>query len=246
MNRPSTPTLCALGAIAFVVACVAHEAVGHGGACLATGGTVTVLSSSLFRCTPPRVIVDAAGPLASLVTAAAAAWLAHVAGEGLLRVFFALLLAIAGFWIAGELVSSAVTNTDDLAFVLRALAHRHRGAWRVVMGLTGAALYVGVMRRAARSLPAGPPLAAAYVAAGIVACVSALFYRGAIVPALREAALESLGASAGLLYLALAPRRAVRDPRSSVAVPSSRVVIALGVPVVLLFWLTLGRGIVGR
>jgi hypothetical protein len=36
LERESTGsvlTLCALAAVAFVAACVAHEAIGHGGAC---------------------------------------------------------------------------------------------------------------------------------------------------------------------------------------------------------------------
>jgi hypothetical protein len=244
MMQPSTPTLCALAAVAFVVACVAHEAVGHGGACLATGGTIVVLSSSLFRCAPPRVLVDAAGPLASLVTAAAAASVARAGGDGLRRTFFALLLAIAGFWAAGGLVSSAATDTDDLAFVLRSLPLRPYALWRVVMGAAGAALYVAVLRRVGRDLPAGRPLAAAYLTAGAVACISTVFYRGDLLPALREAALESLGASAGLLYLAFRPDDLGRAPASRASVPCNRPVIVLSVPVILLFWFALGRGIV--
>jgi hypothetical protein len=204
---------CGLAVAAFVVACVAHEVLGHGGACLASGGKVMVLSSSLFRCAPPQTVVDAAGPIASLAVAAAAAiGLAMPVGAGLRRSFLAFVLAIAGFWFAGQLIVSAVSNTDDWSFVLRALAPRDSWPfWRFVMGSVGVTLYAMVLRRVGPELPTGSPLVAAYVAVGIVACISAAFYWPDPFSAMWQAALESFGASVGLLYLALGPVRVRRS-----------------------------------
>lgn len=171
-----------------------------------------VLSSSLFRCAPPRTVVDAAGPLASLAVATAAAiGLAMPIRAGLRRSFLAFVLAIAGFWFAGQLIVSAISNTDDWSFVLRALAPRDSWSfWRFVMGSIGATLYAVVLRRVGPELPTGRPLVAAYIAVGIVACVSAVFYRPDPLSAVWQAALESFGASVGLLYLALRPVRVRR------------------------------------
>jgi len=172
-----------------------------------------VLSSSLFRCAPPHTVVDAAGPIASLAVAAAAAiGLAMPIGAGLRRSFLAFVLAIAGFWFAAQLIVSAISNTDDWSFVLRALAPRDSWLfWRFVMGSVGVMLYAMVLRRVGPELPTGRPLVGAYVAVGIVACVSAAFYRPDPFLALWQAALESFGASVGLLYLALRPVRVGRS-----------------------------------
>ena len=204
-----TLVFCALAVAAFIVSCVAHEVVGHGGACLASGGDIVVLSSSLFRCAPPHPVVDAAGPLASLAVAVAAAiGLAMPIGAGLRRSFLAFVLAIAGFWFSGELIVSAISNTDDWSFVIRALAPSDWWLFfRFVMGSIGTILYALVLRRVGPELPTGRPLVAAYITVGIVACISAVFYRHDPLSALWQAALESFGASAGLLYLAVRPVR---------------------------------------
>lgn len=72
-------TLVALGALAFVVKCVVHEAIGHGGACLLIGGEPIALSSAWWSGDYPGVSLDArrferaAGTLANLLVAASAA-----------------------------------------------------------------------------------------------------------------------------------------------------------------------------
>ncbi len=230
------PTFCALTAIAFVVACGAHEVLGHGGACLACGGKIELLSSTLFRCAPPRTVVDAAGPLMSLITAAAAAaGLSPGIGSGLRRNLLALVFAIAGFWVSGELIASAITNTDDMAFVLRGLSLRPLFLWRIVMGLAGGLCYVGVLRRAASYLPTGKPLVAAYVTIAAVACIGPMLHGGDFMPGLRDGLLETLG-SVGLLYLAFR--------RADVGITTlrrSRPTMALSCAIVALFWLVLGK-----
>lgn len=207
-------TYCGLAISAFVVADIAHEILGHGGACLASGGEITVLSSSLFRCSPPQAIVDAAGPIASFAVAATAAiGLKMPVETGYRRSFLAFLFAIAGFWFAGQLMVTAISNTDDWSFVLRALATRDSWPfWRLVMGIVGVILYVIILRRVGPEIPTGRPLIAAYVAVGITACVSAAFYSSDLLASLWQAALESFGASIGLLYLALRPVRSKAIP----------------------------------
>ena len=68
-SHDSRVTLLALGGIAGLVSAVGHEAIGHGGACLAVGGTVTLLTATHFACSGGNVLVDAAGPLANMVLA---------------------------------------------------------------------------------------------------------------------------------------------------------------------------------
>ena len=101
-NGLRTATLCSLAALAFIGACVAHEAVGHGFTCLAAGGRVVLLTSVYFRCQPGAPLVDAAGPLMNLVVAATAAIALRVMrGHSNYSVFLALLVAFSGLWGAG-------------------------------------------------------------------------------------------------------------------------------------------------
>src|SRR5581483_8331690 len=47
---PHLPTVTAIALVAYCASNVLHEAVGHGGACLALGGKPLVLSSVHFDC----------------------------------------------------------------------------------------------------------------------------------------------------------------------------------------------------
>jgi hypothetical protein len=92
----SYATLAAIAALAFIVACVAHGAVGHGGICLGVGGHVALLTSIYFG-SPSTDVAQCA-------------------------FFCGLAMAFNLFWGAGYLIYSAVTNSGDYAFVLRDLA----------------------------------------------------------------------------------------------------------------------------
>ncbi len=240
-DRSSVSTLCALAVIAFIVACTAHEAIGHGLACLSTGGTVTLLTSALFRCSQSIPIVDAAGPLMNLCVAAVSAIaLSRNKQNTTFTVFFGLLLAFSGFWGAGYFIFSAITNTGDLAFAIRDLSLEPSWLWRFGTGIVGFWLYAIVLRKASTSLPKGKPLVAAYCVAGVVACLSVIFYRGSSLLALQDVARESLLAPIGLLIIAFA-----RPPSQTFFIPFSRVIVVSSAATVVVFWLTLGKGIYG-
>ena len=226
--------------MAFVAACFAHEVLGHGTSCVASGGTVTLVTSVYFKCSAGLPIVDASGPSMNLAVALGAAMMLRRNQGSAARTFLALLLSFNGFWGAGYFMFSGITNTGDWAFVLHDLSLEPRWLWRVAMVATGAWLYGVVLRHVAPFLPRGRPLVAAYLAAGVVACASTLFYAGARAPAMLEAAQESFLASLGLLYMALARPR---PPSLALPVlPGSRRLQVLGLGVVALFWLTQGRG----
>src|SRR5450755_2986394 len=50
-----------------------HEALGHGGMCLALGGHIRILTSSIFRCDIRSVWIDPAGPFCNCLVGAALA-----------------------------------------------------------------------------------------------------------------------------------------------------------------------------
>jgi hypothetical protein len=242
----SYATLASIAVLAFIVACVAHEAVGHGGTCLAFGGQVTLLTSVYFHCLNGSPLGDAAGPLMNL-TVGAMCWIvlrARPSLSGHWRLFLVFAMAFNLFWGAGYFVFSAVTDHGDWAFVLRDLALQPRWLWRGLMGVLGAYLYHRSIRRVAFYLPSGTPLVVPYLAAGAVSCLAALFFAGPILPAVREAAQESFGAGVGLLLLAYRNSHPAESPPSVVLVNPSKGWMLTSALVTLAFVATLGRGLV--
>jgi hypothetical protein len=231
--------------VAFTVAAVGHEAIGHGGACVAAGGRITLLTSVYFRCSDGTPAVDAAGPLMNLILGAAFWGLArsrpHASPS---RMFFVLAMAFNLFWGAGYFVFSSVTNRGDWAFVLRGFALEPRWIWRLLMGVLGVFLYVRFVRAVASCAPPGLPFAIAWLVAGAVSCLAALCYAGPTLPALREAVQEGFGAALGLLLLDR--RHAARSPAEALAAPAVIGTAWLIVCVLItnLFVVLFGRGIV--
>lgn len=150
-GRDDPATLVSIGVLAAIAASLAHEALGHGGACLASGGRITLLTSIFFWCLGPDVLTTVAGPLGGLtLTAAAGAGLIAMPNRsaGALRLALLFVAVFAGCWTFGQLMVEAVgLQTDDWA-----LAARHAdwpAAWRLVAGLCGATGYLAIMRLSA-------------------------------------------------------------------------------------------------
>lgn len=242
--RQAGATLAAIATLAFIVACVAHETVGHGGTCIAAGGRVILLTSVYFHCAGGGPLVDAAGPLANLAVGVAAWSVLHLRRPPAenWRVFLALAMGFNLLWGAGYFVFSAVTGTGDWAFVIRDLALKPRWLWRWLMGAFGLALYVVFLKRIAGLLPSPTLLVLPYLVAGAVSCCAVLFFNGPTLPALREAAQESFGAAIGLLVLAARKGRRVQSRAGVVVVEHSTAWLLAAVVISLAFFATLGRG----
>ena len=243
--RHNDLTVAAIAVLAFIMACVAHEAIGHGGMCIATGAHITLLTSVYSHCSKGGPLTDAAGPAMNLVVGALCwcalrSWSSPSPHWRLLLVFT---MAFNLFWGAGYFVFSAITASGDLAFVVRDLALEPRWLWLLFMGALGVYLYSRSMRLVANGLPKDTPLLTVYLAAGAVSCMAALFFTGAVLPAVREAALESFGAAAGLLVLARRTSRQVVPVASETIVTRSKAWIFASALTVTVFIATLGRGL---
>ncbi len=244
-NRHDGVTLVAIAVLAFIAACVAHEAIGHGGMCIAIGAHVTMLTSVYFHCSNGGPLTDAAGPGMNLIVGAVC-WYALKSWSmpsPQWRLFLVFTMAFNLFWGAGYFVFSAITDTGDWAFVLRDLALTPRPLWLFLMSALGVYLYYRSTQLVASQLPPGIPLLTAYLAAGAVSCIAALFFSGPVLPALGEAALESFGAAVGLLWLARRTSRQVVPAAAETIVARGTGWIfaaALAMPV---FVATLGRGL---
>jgi hypothetical protein len=158
------------------------------------------------------------------------------------RLFFVFAMAFNLFWGAGYFIFSAVTNTGDWAFVLRDLSLEPRWLLRLLMGALGVFIYIRSAQAVATYLPPGTPLVVPYLVAGVVSCVAALFFTGPVLPALREAERESLGASVGLLFLAYYRSKQARASPPPSLVAHSNGWLLFSALVTLLFFLVLGRG----
>ncbi|MGI9087429.1 MAG: hypothetical protein ACR2HH_06780 [Chthoniobacterales bacterium] len=242
----SSVTVAAIAILAFIGATVSHEALGHGGMCVALGGRVTLLTSVYFRCSPGWPLVDAAGPLMNLAVGAICWGILRAARSLPLtwKLFFAFAVAFNLFWGSGYFIFSGLFDAGDWAYVLRDLALRPAGFWRAVMVLAGIVLYVRSVTLTARYLPRGVSLVGCYVAVGAVSCLAALFYSGAVLPALTESVKESFGAGVGLLWIASWRSRRSEPSASSILPPQSRAWLIAGVLGTLVFIATLGRGLI--
>jgi hypothetical protein len=122
-------TVGAIAVIAYVVANVVHEGLGHGGACVLVGGRPQELNAIFFECSveglPPAAErwLAAGGSIANLVVAV----LAWVALQRLprtwggARAFSWLLLAVNLLMPFGYLLFSGLGNIGDWAVVVRGL-----------------------------------------------------------------------------------------------------------------------------
>lgn len=112
-------TTGAVAVSAMMAATVAHEALGHGGACLAMGGKVTLLTSVYFRCNPSGPWIDAGGPIGNLVAAVLALMILPLMKSGASRLFAALLFAFSASWFAGYAIYSFLLLKGDYVLALR-------------------------------------------------------------------------------------------------------------------------------
>jgi len=250
-----TVTLGAIGVAGYVFADVVHEAIGHGGACLANGGHIVLLTSVYFHCEPGHPLTAAAGPGANLL-AASLLWLAlrlyrnHAAHT---RLFFLLAFAFNVCWGAGQMIYSAALDREDWAFVLE--GSMPAWLWRPALGILGGALYyLGIRmltaglqaytaanereaRRRARRLLLIP-----YIASGLAACAAAALYESDPYSAVREAALETVVANAGIWVLAQRLRLGVATSEPVARVPRKLGWVVTTTLAFIVFAAVMGRG----
>jgi hypothetical protein len=210
------PTLVAIGLLAYSSADIAHHVLGHGGMCLVAGGSIRSLSSVFVDCTVRGAAIDLAGPFANLFVGTLACALAFRACREL-RLFLALATGFNFLWFALQLVFSVVTRSDDFAWAMQAFHVSEPLRYGLIA--TGVALYMLSIRIVGRAfLPFGPSFRArrivwtAWLTAGVLACITALFDRNPVAAILRSAAPQSLALSIGLLFLPRYAANAADEP----------------------------------
>ena len=258
---PDLLTVTAIALVAYAVSNVLHEAVGHGGACLALGGKPHVLSSVHFDCGE-----EAISALARRGVAAAGTIVNFIAGTIGLVAFkatnpvrkphmsyflwlFTTLNLLSG---AGYFLFSGVGNIGDWADVASGTVSPF--IWRPAMALLGGALYFLLARRSAQwlgTLVGSDDLSMrrsrllsvpAYVAGGLLFCLAGLFNPVGPVLIAISAAAASFGGASGLLWLTQFTRGSTRSAEP-VALERSYAWIVGGCIVAGVFVGVLGPGI---
>lgn len=211
--QDSAIMLGALGILAYAASMMTHEALGHGGYCLALGGHNVMLTTLGEACSVQPPGIEAAGP-GMQFGAGLLAWLVvHRLSPGAarLRYFFWLYMVFNLFVSSGYIVFSGVTDFGDAAVLISGL-YPHI-VWRGGLILLGSVLYFLSMRAAALELERFAGLDDGqrrlsrlvwipYATAGVFACCAGALNRtmghGA---AIGLAAASSFGGTWGILRL---------------------------------------------
>jgi len=216
--KPDWLTVAAIAVVTHTLSVCIHEALGHGGACVAVGCTPRLLTTMQFQGDEhslPKLAVDAisaGGSVANLVAAAIAVLLLRRRrGPALTGWFFLWLFATVNLLAAaGYPLYSGLANIGDWANIVRGL----QPAWlrRLALAAIGALSYWFATRwamdRLGRRLGnAGGRVPAAYwytlvsyIAISAFAIVGGMFERGGAFLVLISAAAASLGGASALAW----------------------------------------------
>ena len=158
-SLPDLPTVIAIALVAYAASNVLHEAVGHGGACLALGGKPLVLSSVHFECGEQAMSalalrgVAAAGTIVNFIIGALALIVfktanpLHKPHAAYFLWLFTTLNLLSG---AGYFLFSGVGGIGDWADVARGTMPPL--VWRPALSVFGGALYFLLARQSAQWL----------------------------------------------------------------------------------------------
>jgi hypothetical protein len=127
--------------MSYIIADIAHEAIGHGGACLIAGGKITMLTSVYFRSETHSFITDAFGPLTNLVIGLLLWTLLRRANH--FKAYTQLLLlhtmTFNLFWFSWLCFYAGITNKGDFAFDIG--GDTELLAWRIFLVVIGIIFY---------------------------------------------------------------------------------------------------------
>ncbi len=219
-SLPDLLTVTAIALVAYAASNVAHEAVGHGAACVALGGKPNVLSSVHFDCSEEAISALARRGVATARTivnfiAGAIGLVAFKATNPVrkphISYFLWLFTTLNLLMGAGYFLFSGVGNIGDWVDVARGTVSPF--IWRPAMAVLGGAVYFLLARQSGQWLGAlvgSDDLSMrrsrllsvpGYVAGGLLFCLSGLFNPVGPVLIAISAAAASFGGASGLLWL---------------------------------------------
>jgi hypothetical protein len=200
--------------VAYMLATMLHEGVGHGGACLAVGGKAVAITTVSMQCSVDHRLVTAGGTIMNFVAAALFFALGRATSTAapVWKYFFWLSMTINLFVATGYFLFSGIGGFGDWAMFIQGF--RPQWAWRIGLALFGAVAYLLAARfsllemrpligsdKDRRYVRAVELTRVPYFAGGILACIAgALNPAGWILVAL-SAAAASFGGTCGLLWM---------------------------------------------
>jgi len=250
-------TVVAIAIVAYVCATILHEGIGHGGACVLTGGKPLAISTVYFDCDHEGRLVDAGGTIVNFA-AGLVCWLGLrlVFQATRLRYFLWLSMTLNLLQAGGYFLFSGIGNIGDWAAVTQGL--QPVWLWRVGLTTFGVGSYLAFVWIAllelrpflgqenpkrwqrAKKLTLVP-----YIAGGILSCVAGMFNPVGMILVAISAAAASLGGASGLAWMwqmfkgNAIPRTAFEMPPLSRSLTWIMTAGILGV----LFIFVLGRGL---
>ena len=250
-------TVAALSASVFVISTFCHEALGHGGTCLAVGARLRELGAYYADCDAPEGswpsrAVAAAGSTVNLILMAVfylllKARLSSASTRGSGSVFLWLMFALNGFTWAGYFLFSGVAGIGDWGTGSSAVLYNAPNAvvLRVAMAVAGGGLYFLIGRAAGRLLgrvtgnrQAGRAVAwTAYFTGGLIAIPVGLLNPHGLFVLLASAIASSWGGASGLMWCG---RLAREDDSVTFAVERNWLWIVGGAAIVAAYALVLG------
>jgi hypothetical protein len=146
-------TVGAIAVVAYCLANIIHEGLGHGGACLLVGGRPQILNAVFFQCDEAGLargatrIVAAAGSVLNLIAAGGLGAIGHLSKRSSpsARYFLWLLIAVNLLTAFGYLLFSGIGGFGDWAAVIDGLPETL--ALRVIEIALGGVLYFVVAPR---------------------------------------------------------------------------------------------------
>lgn len=222
-KRVNLFTVAGIAALAYVVTTLAHEGLGHGGACLAVHGKAMAWGAYYFECETKGLAdwagraVNAAGNTVNLILALIFATilkadLANPRRHGSWTVFLWLMFTINAYTWAGYFLFSGVAGIGDWGTHDDAVLHDVPNAWlwRAVMAIVGMGLYLWLVRVSAGLLArivggdrmdlARKLSWTAYLTGGIVAILIGLLNPVGFMIVLISSMASSLGGTSGLFW----------------------------------------------
>jgi len=257
ISTADTWTVVAIAGVAYVCASILHEGIGHGGACVLTGGNPVAISTVHFECDHEGRLVAAGGTIVNFA-AGLVCWLGArmVSHATRLRYFLWLSMTVNFLQAGGYFLFSGIGNIGDWAVVIQ----RFQPAWFWRVGLTtlGVGSYLTFVwiallemrpflgqAEAERLQRAKKLTLAPYFTGGILFCVAGLFNPVGMILVAISAAAASFGGTSGLAWM-WQMFRGNRIPRTAFEMPrlshSRGWMIAAGI-VGVLFISVLGRGL---
>jgi hypothetical protein len=224
-SRNSLWTVIAIAVVAYAADDMVHEVCGHGLACALTGVRALSLSSVALQTGTSSRFVAAAGSMMNVVAGLLSLVVFRRARAfGAARYFLWLFATINLFNGTGYLLFSGLLDIGDWSVVIAGLSPH--GAWRALLAVAGAALYLASARLSANGMASlartgdvargdvGRLVFPAYVAGGLLLVLASALNRVDPSLILTSGVSSGFGAMAGLAIVpAMVERRIGRAAR---------------------------------